>query len=217
MGEFGELPMLMGAPLTQPSALARKLTEVVLAVDGIAKNRTNERQGYKFASEETFLRAVREPLADRGVLMFPSSAYVSDVDKGDKMTTITGGVTYTFLDSESGERINVVVLASGADMGDKHTYKLMTGALKYALKQTLLLPTGDDPEYEGAPAKPAPRPQPKAPGMTPAQFTETLTLYGLTNDAAKALVGLDADQPWGKKFTTLEAALAAVQKETKNA
>ena len=36
----------------------------------------------------------------------------------------------------------------GLDSGDKAPYKAMTGALKYALLQSFLLATGDDPEEE---------------------------------------------------------------------
>ena len=38
----------------------------------------------------------------------------------------------------------------GADPGDKAPYKALTGALKYALLQSFLLATGDDPEDERA-------------------------------------------------------------------
>ena len=42
----------------------------------------------------------------------------------------------------------VAVAGEGADAGDKAPYKAMTGALKYALLQSFLLSTGDDPEDE---------------------------------------------------------------------
>jgi hypothetical protein len=40
------------------------------------------------------------------------------------------------------------VAGQGLDVGDKAPYKAMTGALKYALLQSFLLATGDDPEDE---------------------------------------------------------------------
>ena len=43
----------------------------------------------------------------------------------------------------------------GADAGDKAPYKAMTGALKYALLQSFLLGTGDDPEDERADSRAA--------------------------------------------------------------
>ena len=41
----------------------------------------------------------------------------------------------------------------GLDTGGKAPYKAMTGALKYALLQSFLLATGDDPEDERADAR----------------------------------------------------------------
>jgi hypothetical protein len=49
---------------------------------------------------------------------------------------------------DSGEEIVAKVAGQGLDSGDKAPYKAMTGALKYALLQSFLLATGDDPEDE---------------------------------------------------------------------
>jgi hypothetical protein len=57
-------------------------------------------------------------------------------------------MAYTFSDVDSGEEIIAKVAGQGLDAGDKAPYKAMTGALKYALLQSFLLATGDDPEDE---------------------------------------------------------------------
>jgi hypothetical protein len=57
-------------------------------------------------------------------------------------------MAYTFSDVDSGEEIVAKVAGQGLDSGDKAPYKAMTGALKYALLQSFLLATGDDPEDE---------------------------------------------------------------------
>jgi hypothetical protein len=49
---------------------------------------------------------------------------------------------------DTAEEITVKVAGEGLDAGDKAPYKAMTGALKYALLQSFLLATGDDPEEE---------------------------------------------------------------------
>jgi hypothetical protein len=54
-------------------------------------------------------------------------------------------MNYRFIDARSGEELTVRVAGEGADAGDKAPYKAMTGALKYALLQSFLLATGDDP------------------------------------------------------------------------
>ena len=54
-------------------------------------------------------------------------------------------MAYTFTDVDTGEEITAKVAGEGLDPGDKAPYKAMTGALKYALLQSFLLATGDDP------------------------------------------------------------------------
>ena len=64
-------------------------------------------------------------------------------------------MAYTFSDVDSGEEIVAKVAGQGLDPGDKAPYKAMTGALKYALLQSFLLATGDDPEDERADSRTA--------------------------------------------------------------
>jgi len=61
------------------------------------------------------------------------------------------------MDVDTAEEISVKVAGEGLDPGDKAPYKAMTGALKYALLQSFLLATGDDPEEERANYSSAPR------------------------------------------------------------
>ncbi len=56
---------------------------------------------------------------------------------------------YEFIDGDSDEVLSVPSYGEGRDRGDKAPYKALTGALKYALIQTFLIATGDDPEQEG--------------------------------------------------------------------
>src|SRR5262249_29159101 len=69
-------------------------------------------------------------------------------------------MNYRFVDARSGEELTVRVAGEGADPGDKAPYKAMTGALKYALLQSFLLASGDDPEDERADARSGPGPEP---------------------------------------------------------
>jgi len=64
-------------------------------------------------------------------------------------------MSYTFSDVDSDEEIVAKVAGQGLDSGDKAPYKAMTGALKYALLQSFLLATGDDPEDERADSRTA--------------------------------------------------------------
>ena len=67
----------------------------------------------------------------------------------------------------SGESLDLEAPGCGVDFGDKGAYKAMTGALKYALRHTLLIPTGDDAEI-APPTEPDEAPRAASPKAKPA-------------------------------------------------
>ena len=86
-------------------------------------------------------------------------------------------MNYRFVDARSGEELTVRVAGEGADTGDKAPYKAMTGALKYALLQSFLLASGDDPEEERGDMRNVPGP---ASPTTPEQVRELEALIEQT-------------------------------------
>src|SRR5208337_4726271 len=82
-------------------------------------------------------------------------SYESTVGRGEATRMARVVMAYTFADVDSGEEIIAKVAGQGLDPGDKAPYKAMTGALKYALLQSFLLATGDDPEDERADSRTA--------------------------------------------------------------
>ena len=52
------------------------------------------------------------------------------------------------VDAQSGESLSSTIIGSGQDKGDKGPYKAYTGAQKYFLMKTFMIPTGDDPEKD---------------------------------------------------------------------
>ncbi len=90
-------------------------------------------------------------LAELGVVVIPrleEISYESPASRGESSRMARVAMAYTFADVDSGERLVAKVAGQGLDPGDKAPYKAMTGALKYALLQSFLLATGDDPEEE---------------------------------------------------------------------
>jgi hypothetical protein len=83
-------------------------------------------------------------------------------------------MAYTFADVDSGEEIVAKVAGQGLDAGDKAPYKAMTGALKYALLQSFLLATGDDPEDERLDARFTCQSRAKPSATAPARSTRML-------------------------------------------
>lgn len=124
---------------------------------------------YKFAGETAFIEALRPVLIKHGIVVFQSGCEVISTEgyktsQGNNMNRIIARFEFTFA-HVSGQSIKVTALGEGADTGDKTAPKCNTGALKYALRQTLLIETGDDPdatpsaeqERAVAPAKPDPK------------------------------------------------------------
>ena len=93
--------------------------------------------------------SVGDILAELGVVVIPQLQSISTEaprSSSDRIARVV--MNYRFVDARSGEELSVRVAGEGADPGDKAPYKAMTGALKYALLQSFLLSTGDDPEDE---------------------------------------------------------------------
>lgn len=132
-------------------SLVRKLAEVMGEVDRVPKNGRNEFHKYDYATESDIVDAVRAGLASRRVLMLPNVVHTEWTTKGGKERICTITYRFTFHDGDSGESLSFDVLGEGQDSGDKATYKAFTGAVKYAILKTFLIPTGDDPEADGDP------------------------------------------------------------------
>jgi hypothetical protein len=133
-----------------------KLTDAVCGVmagfRGVEKSGENSFHRYKYASDADILWTLKPLLAQHGLSIMLVSF---DVINTGEIKTNRGGterlidlcVTYR-LSHKSGEWVLVQSPGSGQDPGDKAHYKAMTGALKYALRQTFAIPTGDDPEAD---------------------------------------------------------------------
>lgn len=134
-------------------SLVKKLAEVMGLVERVAKSGRNNFHNYDYATEADIVSSVRGGLAERGVILVPSIQKIEWTEKAgpkpSKIATIT--VLFTFMDGESGEKVEFIGMGQGEDASDKAIYKAMTGAEKYALLKTFLIPTGDDPEKDAAP------------------------------------------------------------------
>lgn len=133
--------VLTGGP---EAKLFRKISEVMGEVGRVEKRGRNDFHKYDYVTEADLVEAVREKLAARQVAILPS---VDSVEAGGKNGTLwTYRGAFTFVDGESGAMFRCTWAGQGEDQGDKGLYKAYTGALKYFLMKTFLIPTGDDPE-----------------------------------------------------------------------
>ena len=118
-----------------------KLAAVMTDVAYIQKDAKNTHQGYRYASE----RVIKERLHES----FVKNRIVMQLNYGTPFlvgNTIYVPVEYAFWDVDSGESLTGNCIGSGQNRDEKGCYAAITGAIKYILTGTFLIPTGDDPE-----------------------------------------------------------------------
>lgn len=133
--------------------LASKLVRIMDEIGPIKKSGWNSFHKYNYLKEEDIINAVRPLLTKYGVAIVPNvlneEVSHSTTQRGTQETLSRLQVEFTFIDMETSEQIPVVTMGHGTDAGDKAAYKAMTGALKYALRQTFMISEGgDDPEAD---------------------------------------------------------------------
>lgn len=139
-------------PLAIHASLADAVLAVMTEVGYVLKTKPKDGGiSYSFASEAGVIDALRDSMVRHRLVMIPTkTTLMASAD----YTSKTGGHmartlierTWILRHADSKEEIQVSAIGDGADMGDKGGYKAMTGALKYALRQTFLIKTGDDPD-----------------------------------------------------------------------
>jgi ERF superfamily len=152
-GEWAETSGKLGS-FREDINLRQKLAEVRRRIGYIQKRGLNERFNYTYVTAADMAGAVGDALADLGVVVIPSLESISHEtvtpNQAFPQNVTRVVMSYTFMDIDSSEQLTVKIPGEGRDPGDKGPYKAMTGALKYALLQSFLIATGDDPEDERA-------------------------------------------------------------------
>ena len=167
-------------PFSEPPELnlREKFAEVRRRLGYIRKRGHNERHNYSYVMAADLAGAVGDILSGLGVVAVPQLQSISTETPRSSNERIARVVmNYRFVDARSGEELTVRVAGEGADTGDKAPYKAMTGALKYALLQSFLLASGDDPEEERGDMRNVPGP---ASPTTPEQVRELEALIEQT-------------------------------------
>jgi hypothetical protein len=137
--------------VTDEAGLFRKIAEVMGEVGYVEKRGRNTFHNYDYVTEADLVDAVRGKLAERKVALIPSVESIAERTyqaKGKESVVTTVTVAFTFLDGETGATFKASWSGQGDDTADKGLYKAYTGALKYFLMKTFLVPTGDDPESD---------------------------------------------------------------------
>lgn len=126
-------------------AMAAVMEEV-----GYVKKQRSVGLNYSYAGEAALIEALRPAMVEHGVFVhvlryFNVSQTSYTTAKGTEMTRTVLQAVIRFA-HETGTFLDVESAGEGADSGDKSVNKAMTGAYKYALRQTFCIETGDDPD-----------------------------------------------------------------------
>lgn len=128
-----------------------KISAIQAELGAIAKNGKNAFQNYDYMKESDIVKAIGPLMVKHGVVIVPNAAtpLITDLAKDNKLTTFQ--MQFKLINVEDAEDYTTVMtIGQGSDKGDKGAYKAMTGAKKYALMQTFMIATDDDPEKDGA-------------------------------------------------------------------
>ena len=136
-------------PIPPKADLVKAVCYAMQDIGYVRQTGRNTHHNYSYTSEEDLTRAIQPALVKHGLMISPvrvellCSEPVKDYIRQDIL------VTYC-LSHVGGSYTYIVAAGSGTDKLDKSIYKAMTGAFKYALRQTFAIPSGDDAEACGS-------------------------------------------------------------------
>jgi hypothetical protein len=147
------------------------LPKVMQAIGHVGKSRKNQQQNYAFRGIDDLYNAVQPALIANGVTVAPHAV---EWKSREERATRNGGVlfytvvicTFRFY-APDGSFVESTTLGEAMDSGDKSCNKAMSAAMKYALMQTLCIPTEESKDTEDETHEPAPLPEPLPPPAAP--------------------------------------------------
>ena len=106
---------------------------------------------YTYAGEADLIAAIRPSMVDHQVYCHVAQILNRESEsftnaKGTMMHHVRLDAMVRFTHGPSGTSIDCMSSGEGIDSGDKGIPKALTGAFKYALRQTFAIETGDDPD-----------------------------------------------------------------------
>jgi hypothetical protein len=134
------------------ATITKALHEVMGKVAYVQKGQRNKFHNYNYAGEADLLAVLRPAMMEAGLLLIPSAVSQSAIDSYGN-TQVVMEYTLAHKDGDTWPH-PIRALGCGNDMnskggvGDKGTYKAITGANKYLLFKLFQIETGDDPENQ---------------------------------------------------------------------
>jgi len=159
------------------------LAAITAEVGGIAKERENKQQGYKFRGIDDVYDALHGLFAKHGVTSVPEVLDIQREERPSKsggvLIVTVAKIRYTFY-ARDGSFVHAITIGEGMDSGDKSANKAMAGAPKYALVQVFSSPTREDVDSENDNPDPAPKPKSAVLPKTDAQYAYDNIIADLT-------------------------------------
>lgn len=174
-----------------PPKITTALHEVMEKCGYVQKRQVNKFHNYKYAGEGDLLDVLRPAMVKAGLLLIPSAAEHSAIDEFGNVNVV---VEYTLAHKDGDvwpEKIRA--FGTGNDknnkggVGDKGTYKAITGANKYMLFKLFQIETGDDPETESDADHSGERVTPQTKAQTNGQAVKPAS-QEITAEGAEAFV-----------------------------
>lgn len=134
---------------TQPLGIVERLIEIMGEIDAVGKKGTNAAQGYKYQRAVDVFLAVRPEFAKRGLLFVTEvlNTRTTLIERPNKTPNVLVEIECNFRVMDGREVLEFSGAGAGIDAsGDKSVYKAITGAMKYGIRQLLMLPDENDPE-----------------------------------------------------------------------
>lgn len=137
----------LNAKLAKKKSVARTLlTEMGV----LEKKGNNKYDNYKYFTEAQYKDVSNTLLTKAGLELKPTEIEYFKYQVPNSKTPVGRIVKmlFTLIDVDTGFYEESIIRGEGLDRGDKAGYKAYTGAIKYYLANTFMIPTGDDPETE---------------------------------------------------------------------
>lgn len=138
--------------MSENKEIFKVMPALVAEVSAVGKDHTNTFHKYKYRSVDDLMAALHPLLGKHGVTIMPQYRDQTVSMIGGKEVRVTLCLELNWIASD-GSVLVTRTYGEGIDNGDKATYKAMAGAMKYAILQTLCVPTEEtrgkqDPEAD---------------------------------------------------------------------
>lgn len=177
------------------TAIAAVMADV--SREGIAKDRKNEQQKYKFRGIDDVYNALSPILAKNGLCVLPRVLSRDVIERrssaGSALFYTTVEVEFDFVAASDGSTHVVKTFGEAMDSGDKATNKAMSAAYKYACMQAFCIPTEGDNDADATTHTVAAKEPPEAPEKPTLPKTRAREPYAKLEAALDAFVQPGAD------------------------